>query len=237
MDKLMIEEDRRRGNIPWPVYQHFLAFNGGLRYTLLLLLTMTCFQICLVMSSIYLQIWTTNADQTANTYYLKYYAIISLNVSTFLVLRIALVFSSNLKMIHKLHQKMSAALLYAPINKFFDRIPIGRILNRLSKDLTQMVRASCVCPLLTPTFFFCWGTLLLPPAHAQACNRLSPRNSVSATCYSQLNQACDARQTNFTSYKQQQRQKLGHAHAVWNWQLHGEPVSAVWKHSHNNLPN
>lgn len=138
MDKLMIEEDRRRGNIPWPVYQHFLAFNGGLRYTLLLLLTMTCFQICLVMSSIYLQIWTTNADQTANTYYLKYYAIISLNVSTFLVLRIALVFSSNLKMIHKLHQKMSAALLYAPINKFFDRIPIGRILNRLSKDLTQM---------------------------------------------------------------------------------------------------
>ncbi len=39
---------------------------------------------------------------------------------------------ANTRLIHK---KMSLSLLYAPINEFFDRVPIGRILNRLSKDL------------------------------------------------------------------------------------------------------
>lgn len=33
---------------------------------------------------------------------------------------------------------MSLNLLYAPINEFFERIPLGRIYNRLSKDLAVM---------------------------------------------------------------------------------------------------
>lgn len=33
---------------------------------------------------------------------------------------------------------MISKLLYAPLNEFFDRIPLGRILNRLSKDLTVL---------------------------------------------------------------------------------------------------
>lgn len=30
---------------------------------------------------------------------------------------------------------MIAKLIYAPVNEFFDRVPLGRVLNRLSKDL------------------------------------------------------------------------------------------------------
>ena len=29
---------------------------------------------------------------------------------------------------------MTACLLYAPLNEFFERIPLGRILNRFTKD-------------------------------------------------------------------------------------------------------
>lgn len=38
-------------------------------------------------------------------------------------------------MVKKLHRSMVLRLLYAPVNEFFDRVPLGRILNRLSKDL------------------------------------------------------------------------------------------------------
>ena len=39
------------------------------------------------------------------------------------------------------HQKMIKGLLYASIPEFFDRIPIGRILNRVSKDLRELDEA------------------------------------------------------------------------------------------------
>jgi ABC-type multidrug transport system fused ATPase/permease subunit len=35
----------------------------------------------------------------------------------------------------KLHEDMVARILNAPINLYFDTTPIGRILNRFSKDL------------------------------------------------------------------------------------------------------
>ena len=31
---------------------------------------------------------------------------------------------------------MTACLLYAPLNEFFERIPLGRILNRFTKDIS-----------------------------------------------------------------------------------------------------
>ena len=33
---------------------------------------------------------------------------------------------------------MAINLLYAPLNEFYDRIPIGRIINRFSKDLANI---------------------------------------------------------------------------------------------------
>jgi hypothetical protein len=33
------------------------------------------------------------------------------------------------------HKKIIKALLYAPLINFYNRVPMGRIVNRLSKDL------------------------------------------------------------------------------------------------------
>jgi ABC-type multidrug transport system fused ATPase/permease subunit len=37
-----------------------------------------------------------------------------------------------------IHEKMITNLLFSPLNEFFDRVPLGRILNRLSKDLNAV---------------------------------------------------------------------------------------------------
>ena len=38
----------------------------------------------------------------------------------------------------KVHKKMTKALLYASLGNFFNRVPVGRIVNRLTKDLRQL---------------------------------------------------------------------------------------------------
>ena len=36
------------------------------------------------------------------------------------------------------HKKITKALLYASLNKFYNRVPQGRIMNRLSKDMREV---------------------------------------------------------------------------------------------------
>lgn len=44
----------------------------------------------------------------------------------------------GVKMGSTTHKKIIKALLYAPLNKFYNRVPIGRIINRLTKDMRQI---------------------------------------------------------------------------------------------------
>ena len=37
-----------------------------------------------------------------------------------------------------MHRRMSKALLYASLGNFFNRVPVGRIINRLTKDLREL---------------------------------------------------------------------------------------------------
>lgn len=108
-------------------------------YLLLIVVSMSLFEACQVCSSIWLQLWTKNDDISKNSFYLKWYVIISMNVGTFVIIRVVTVLVSNYRLVKLIHNKMIVGLLYASLNKFFDRIPIGRILNRLSKDLTSLV--------------------------------------------------------------------------------------------------
>jgi ATP-binding cassette subfamily C (CFTR/MRP) protein 1 len=39
------------------------------------------------------------------------------------------------RMSETIHESMLSNLLFSSLNEFFDRVPLGRILNRLSKDL------------------------------------------------------------------------------------------------------
>jgi len=50
-------------------------------------------------------------------------------------IRSFILFFSGIKQGKIIHKKMIRSLLYASINNFYNRVPIGRILNRLSKDL------------------------------------------------------------------------------------------------------
>ncbi len=62
----------------------------------------------------------------------------------------------------KIHRDMAINILYAPLNEFFDRVPIGRIINRFSKDLVNIdERIGFTLNSFFVCFFFFLGDLLI----------------------------------------------------------------------------
>jgi ABC-type multidrug transport system fused ATPase/permease subunit len=54
------------------------------------------------------------------------------------MIRAVVITQASLIAAKKAHKSMIVSLLFAPLVQFFERVPIGRILNRLSKDLTVL---------------------------------------------------------------------------------------------------
>lgn len=52
--------------------------------------------------------------------------------------RVFTVVLSAIKLGRIVHKKMLKSLLYASMTQFYNRIPIGRVINRLSKDLREV---------------------------------------------------------------------------------------------------
>lgn len=56
----------------------------------------------------------------------------------FVFMRVLILICGNVRAIKILHNTMLKTVLCAPINLFYDVTPIGKILNRFSKDLMVM---------------------------------------------------------------------------------------------------
>ena len=67
-------------------------------------------------------------------FFMQYSTILFIGIAIQFVKEMLVAFS-NLKSTKYLHEKMIFSLIRAPINLFFDVVPIGQILNRLIHDL------------------------------------------------------------------------------------------------------
>ena len=85
-----------------------------------------------------LTFWINNDFNLTETGYLKIYSIFSLSYGFFASIRSIILYSGVFKNARNLHREMTLSLLYAPLNEFFERIPLGRIFNRLSSDMALM---------------------------------------------------------------------------------------------------
>ena len=57
-------------------------------------------------------------------------------MGVFIFLRVAFLVVAQIKISRKLHDNLITRVFQAPVNIFFDVTPIGKILNRFSKDLS-----------------------------------------------------------------------------------------------------
>ena len=82
--------------------------------------------------------WSNADNSSENIYYIKIYAIFSCSYAFFSLIRAILLLWRSIKCSWQIHENMMHSVLRAPINTFFDRVPTGRILNRISKDLAVL---------------------------------------------------------------------------------------------------
>jgi len=65
-------------------------------------------------------------------------AVFALLTVVFTVFRVLITFKFSIQASKKLHENMLSRIMNAPVNTYFDKTPIGRILNRLSNDLNSV---------------------------------------------------------------------------------------------------
>jgi ABC-type multidrug transport system fused ATPase/permease subunit len=100
---------------------------------------MSAWTVLSVLSNIQVEKWCE--DDNKQKYRLYLYLLFAISATLFSAGRAYILVMSGLKLGRTIHKKMIKSLLYASITKFYNRVPIGRILNRLSKDLREVDEA------------------------------------------------------------------------------------------------
>ncbi|KAI8362629.1 multi drug resistance-associated protein MRP [Blakeslea trispora] len=136
-DRLITVEESAKGSVNWDVYKQYAkscSLYGVITVLGLLLLS----QLASVLNNIWLKHWSSqNQESGANNsvwYYLAVYALIGWSSALFSVGQtLALWVYCAIRSARILHSDMLDAIIRSPMS-FFDTTPLGRILNRFSKD-------------------------------------------------------------------------------------------------------
>ncbi|KAG5890605.1 hypothetical protein JTB14_005118 [Gonioctena quinquepunctata] len=145
-EKLIEVEKAETGNVSWAVYKHYLK-SIGLVFMLATLVLNLIYQGFSVGSNVWLGRWADDANMTDDNgtvdtgrrdLYLGVYGALGLGqVVTTLLSSLAL-YIGTLKAAKTLHNIILANVLRVPCTTFFDVTPLGRIINRFSKDIDTL---------------------------------------------------------------------------------------------------
>ncbi|CAD8187873.1 unnamed protein product [Paramecium pentaurelia] len=139
-EDIILKEDRQIGKVDYEVYQKYFIYNGGLKNYVILILIMILWIISQLISNFWIAKWASDSNShDHNSYvYLSVYFLLGIAQSLFAYARAASVVNSSLKSSSRIHNEIIQSLLKAPQCEFFERIPIGRIMNRLTKDINSL---------------------------------------------------------------------------------------------------
>ncbi len=97
---------------------------------------MTCWLVLNTVSNVWMEKWC-EAENKDNSY-LYVFLVLSVTSSVFMLIRAYVLVIGGIKCGTTIHKKIIKSLLYASLNKFYNRVPQGRIMNRLSKDIREV---------------------------------------------------------------------------------------------------
>ncbi|XP_044271383.1 multidrug resistance-associated protein 1 isoform X2 [Tribolium madens] len=168
-DKLIEIEKAETGSVKWIVYKHYLK-SIGIFLTVATIFLNMLFQGFSIGSNVWLGVWaddkTVVVDNVTDTgkrdFYLGIYGALGIGQAIAVLLSALSLYIGALNGAQILHQLLLSNILRVPCTTFFDVTPVGRILNRFSKDvdtvdniLPMTLRGWITC------FFSVLGTLVV----------------------------------------------------------------------------
>ena len=132
---------------------YIMNFYGGYLFLFCSCFSMTIFMFSKMGADFIIGNWALQPDQLSNFWYycgFSFAFAFAQGISVFW--RAAAFFLFGLAASKKLHEEMIKKVMAAPVNLYFDTTPIGRILNKFSKDLNNI--ESTLCHLYSGISFF-----------------------------------------------------------------------------------
>lgn len=139
INELMMAEESG-GDAGFGLYHSFAQYNGGMLWVVGIFVSMFGWMIFNTVFNIWLSVWTADPDNLdhSDDYYVGYYIMFGVFYGLFAFFRAMIIAISSPRMSAVIHESMMSNLLFSSLNEFFDRVPLGRILNRLSKDVNSV---------------------------------------------------------------------------------------------------
>ena len=140
---LVDEEEAEAGSVPLKVYTEYFQAGAGFSGRAALLIILISFgvtQAARIGSDWWLSIWASRSlfPQADDSWWLWTLACWLFGAFALLLVRSVVFVSVTTRAALKLHDQMFRTVLAAPVNTFFDVTPVGRILNRFSRDQQEI---------------------------------------------------------------------------------------------------
>eukprot|EP00752_Nemacystus_decipiens_P006715 g6038.t1 len=136
--ELVSKEDKQSGVLKRSTYAEYAKEATGVWQVLLIFLSMTIGQVLMMAVTVWLARWSRQSvEEQSRGRYVGILFLLTASSLAVSLLRSALAFSNLVKASHRLHDRMLSRVIRAPI-LFFDSNPVGRILNRFTKDMHFM---------------------------------------------------------------------------------------------------
>ncbi|TMW55715.1 hypothetical protein Poli38472_010597 [Pythium oligandrum] len=138
---LILDEDRALGSVTWRTYISFLELSGwnGALVAAAIFVVFVIGQCGLVGADYFIKYWSDGSlNEFTQSHLLWMYIGIVVAVVLLWIFRAVIFTEICIRSTTATHTRYFHKILVAPINTFFDVTPIGRILNRFSRDLDQI---------------------------------------------------------------------------------------------------
>nr|CAG8528506.1 14943_t:CDS:10 [Entrophospora candida] len=132
-DAIIVKEEAAKGSVQWSVYKAY-AESCSTPAVVFYITMLIIAQGAQIGTNVFLKYWSSQNDNDNVLIYLGFYGMIGLLYSVLTIIQtIILLVFCTIRAARKLHEDMLNSVVRSPTS-FFDTTPLGRILNRFSKD-------------------------------------------------------------------------------------------------------
>ncbi|KAK6354470.1 hypothetical protein TWF730_008870 [Orbilia blumenaviensis] len=172
---LMQQEERASKSVGWSVYYAYIKASGSFIVAPIVILFLFMSQTVNILSTIWLSWWTSGRYSLSKGSYIAGYVGLGAAQAVFMFVFSLILTTAGTEASKNLMKKAMKRVLRAPMS-FFDTTPLGRIVNRFSKDvdvmdnnLTDAMRmyfftlAATTCTFVMIIVYFPWFAIALVP--------------------------------------------------------------------------